>query len=77
MQDHRVAAIGIYKPVLGAPPQPGDGRARQPLAQIHRHGAAQVGAVQNDARYLLPIKDRAQTADGGFDFGKFGHGGVI
>ena len=73
MEDHGVAAIGIDQPVFGASPKSGHGRAGQPLTEIHRHRAPQVGPAQLHARDSLAFQDGTQATHRGFDFGKFGH----
>jgi hypothetical protein len=73
VKDQRVAAIGFDESIFGPASKAGDGRARQPLTQIHRDREAQVGAARFDAREDRPFQHAAQASDSGFDFGQFRH----
>ena len=42
-----------------------------------RERAAQVRTIDRNARDPLSIQNARQPADGGFDFGKFGHGSAV
>ena len=74
VEDHRVAAVGVDQPIFGAAAEPGHPRAGQPLAEVGRERPAQVGAARLDARDAAGPEHVLQPADGGFDFGKLGHG---
>ena len=50
MEDEGVAAVGLDQPIFGAPAEPGDAGAGQPLAQVGRERPAQVRAAQLDRR---------------------------
>ena len=69
MEDHCVAAVGGDQAIFGAPPEPGDPRPGQPLAEIVGEGAAEVSAAQFDPPDPPPVEHLGQTANGGFDFG--------
>src|SRR5215207_8757158 len=74
MEHHRARAVGMDQPVLGAPPEPGDPRPAQRLDEIGGERAAQVGAVDGNARDPPAVENARQPADRGFDFGELGHG---
>jgi len=54
---------------------PGDFGAGQALTEILWKSMAQIGTARLDARDPTTIEDALQSADGGLDFGKFGHCG--
>ena len=69
MEDERIAAIAVDQPIFGAAVKAHHDRPRQPLAQIGRDGAAQIGT----ARLTRAFEHRRETANGSFDLGEFGH----
>ena len=74
VEDHGLPPVHMDQPVLGAAREAGDPRAGQHLHEVWRERAAQVRAAGLDTRDDLAIKDMGKAADGGFDFGQFGHG---
>ena len=66
MEDHRVAAVGLDQPIFGAPAEPGDARAGQPLAQVRRERPAQIrrGAARSrrSAGPSAPARGRAPSS---------------
>src|SRR3546814_1956050 len=74
VEDQRIAAIGVDQAVFGAPPQPCHARAGHPLSQVGRYRPPQFGAARLHPDERLAFQHRTQPADGGFDFGKLGHG---
>jgi len=67
--------IGMDQPIFRATAEPGDRRAGQPLAEILWEGPAQVCPPGLDPSNPPTFKDSGKPADGGFNFGKFRHGG--
>ena len=70
-----IAAVGVDEAVFGAAAEAGDACSREPLTQILRKGAAQVGAAGFDAGDAPALEHAREAADGRLDFGKFGHAG--
>jgi hypothetical protein len=73
VKDQSVAAVGGDEAELPAPPERGDGRAGQPLAEIGREGPPQVRPPKLDSGNSPPEQHLLKTSDGRFDFGKLGH----
>ena len=74
MEHHRVAPVGVNQPIFGAPPQRRYPRPGEPLSQVNGKRPAKVSAPRFDPAQLAALEHMLEPADGGFDFGQFGHG---
>ena len=76
VKDQCVAAIGRNEAIFGSAPKVGDPRAGQPLTNVLRHRAAQVGPPRLDPIEAAALQHGFEAADGSFDFWKLRHGGA-
>jgi hypothetical protein len=74
MQHQRFATVEAHENVLGAPCQPVDALAAQPLDEALGERRAQVGAALLDRRDAHAFHYRSEAAADGFDFRQFRHG---
>ena len=73
VEDHRVSTICVDESIFGTAAERGNAGARQSLPQVRWEGTAKVGAPRLDPLQPASLEDMLQAADGGFDFGQFGH----
>ena len=73
MKDHRIAAIGVNQPVFRAAAKPRHHCSGQPLPEVLWKGAPEVGAARFDPNDAPTFQHMLKAANGGLDFGKFGH----
>ena len=74
VEHHCLVAVGVDEAILGAAAHRGHPRAGQRLDEIGWERAAKVCAVDRDPRDPLAFEVAGEAANGGFDFGKLGHG---
>jgi demethylmenaquinone methyltransferase/2-methoxy-6-polyprenyl-1,4-benzoquinol methylase len=77
VKDERVASIGFDEPIFRTPPKSRHTRAGQPLAKINRKSSPKIGPPGFNTGNAVALEHARQSANGGFDFRKFGHSGAI
>ena len=74
MHQQHLAGGDVGQQIFGAPPDPADGLALQPVGEILREREAQVRPARLDPHETRAFHHGLQAAAHGFDFGKLGHG---